>query len=74
VASRLLIRKPVVVVARAFFYNNGDRKIDKKIYDKDGDGKWDYSSYDVDYDGTIDLLGFHPDGDINASSYEKYKG
>ena len=48
-------------------------KTDVVIYDNNRDGKWDVSYYDTDGDGKADLIGRHPDGKINASSYEKYK-
>ena len=51
---------------------NGDGKIDIFIEDTDRDGKWDVSYYDTNFDGKIDLIGFHPDGDVRASRFEKY--
>lgn len=51
---------------------NGDGKIDISIEDTDRDGKWDVSYYDTNFDGKIDLIGYHPDGDVKASRFEKY--
>jgi S1-C subfamily serine protease len=52
---------------------NHDGKVDAEIYDEDRDGKWDYSLWDTDFDGTPDLIGYHPDGKLKPSRYEKYK-
>ena len=54
--------------------SNGDGLSDKMIYDIDADSKWDYSHHDTDHDGEVDLVGLHPDGDINASSFKEFKG
>ena len=51
---------------------NRDGKIDVIVEDTDRDGKWDISYHDTDYDGTIDLVGYHPDGKIRASRFERY--
>jgi hypothetical protein len=32
----------------------------------------DISFYDTNFDGTFDLKGYHPDGELAASRYEKY--
>ena len=52
---------------------NHDGKVDAEIYDQDRDGKWDYSLWDTDFDGKPDLIGFHPDGKLQPSRYEKYQ-
>jgi hypothetical protein len=56
----------------AEFDSNYDGKIDIIVLDRDRDGRWDVSYYDTDHDGKIDLVGYHPDGNIKASRYEKY--
>ncbi len=56
----------------AEFDTNYDGKIDMIVEDLDRDGRWDISYYDVDFDGKIDLIGYHPDGNIKASRFEKY--
>jgi S1-C subfamily serine protease len=56
----------------ALIDTNNDGKTDIMVMDLDRDGKWDISYHDVDYDGKIDLIGYHPDGDIKASRFEKY--
>lgn len=52
---------------------NGDGKVDAEIYDEDRDGKWDYSLWDIDFDGKPDLIGYHPDGKLEPSRFEKYR-
>jgi len=49
-----------------------DGKIDMIVDDFNRDGLWDISFYDTQHNGTIDLVGFHPDGKMKASRYEKY--
>ena len=49
-----------------------DGKYDKAFFDKDRDGKWDVSYHDTDSDGKANLIGYHPDGEIEPSSYEKF--
>jgi S1-C subfamily serine protease len=56
----------------AFIDSNYDGRTDIMILDIDRDGRWDISYYDVDFDGKIDLVGYHPDGNIKASRFEKY--
>ena len=51
---------------------NGDGQTDAIIYDDNRDGKWDRSTWDSDYDGKPDLVGFHPDGKLEPSRFEKY--
>lgn len=60
--------------ASAYFDSNFDGKIDMVVDDKERDGRWDTSLHDVDYDGNIDLVGYHPDGEITPSRFEKYTG
>lgn len=52
---------------------NGDGKPDVWILDEDRDGRWDISFWDTDFDGTPDLVGFHPDGELKPTRFEKYK-
>ncbi|MGH8429837.1 MAG: S1C family serine protease, partial [Solimonas sp.] len=52
---------------------NGDGKTDAWIVDKDRDGRWDISFWDTDFDGKPDLVGYHPDGGLEPSRYEKYQ-
>ena len=59
---------------RALIDSNYDGKIDIIVEDIDRDGKWDFSYQDVDFDGWIDLVGFHPDGKIVPSRYERFTG
>jgi S1-C subfamily serine protease len=51
---------------------NNDGKVDAWVFDEDRDGKWDYSLWDTDFDGKPDMKGFHPDGKLEPSRYEKY--
>jgi hypothetical protein len=46
--------------------------VDIEVDDLNRDGKWDISFYDTNFDGTFDLKGYHPDGELAASRYEKY--
>jgi hypothetical protein len=52
---------------------NGDGKPDVWILDEDRDGRWDISFWDTDFDGKPDLVGFHPDGELKPTRFEKYK-
>jgi S1-C subfamily serine protease len=56
----------------ALFDSNHDGKVDVIVEDTNRDGKWDVSFHDVDHDGRIDVVGYHPDGKITASRFEKY--
>ena len=49
-------------------------KVDAVIVDFDNNGTWDESYWDVDGDGEIDLVGYHDDGELEPSRYEKYAG
>ncbi len=51
---------------------NSDGTADITVQDTNRDGKWDISFHDVDFDGVTDLVGYHPDGQLAASRYEKY--
>jgi S1-C subfamily serine protease len=57
---------------RALIDSNFDGKIDIIVEDTDRDGRWDISFHDVDFDGTIDMVGYHPDGKLKPSRYERY--
>ena len=61
--------KPIVFRADT----NKDGKVDAWVFDEDRDGKWDYSLWDTDFDGKPDIKGFHPDGKLEPSRYEKYQ-
>jgi S1-C subfamily serine protease len=52
---------------------NKDGKVDAWVFDEDRDGKWDYSLWDTDFDGKPDIKGFHPDGKLEPTRYEKYQ-
>ena len=52
--------------------SNSDGKADVVVLDTNRDGKWDVSLHDVNFDGVTDLVGYHPDGKLQASRYEKY--
>jgi S1-C subfamily serine protease len=57
---------------RALVDSNYDGKVDITVEDTDRDGRWDVSFHDVDYDGKVDIVGYHPDGKIKPSRFEKY--
>jgi hypothetical protein len=57
---------------QALIDSNHDGKIDITVEDYDRDGRWDLSFIDVDYDGVPDLVGYHPDGKIKPSRFERY--
>lgn len=52
---------------------NKDGRVDAVIYDRNRDGRWDDSLWDTDFDGKPDLVGFHPDGELKPSRFEKYQ-
>jgi S1-C subfamily serine protease len=58
---------------QALIDGNYDGKINIIVEDRDHDGRWDISFHDADFDGTIDLVGYHPDGKIVASRFERYE-
>ena len=64
------VRRPI----QALIDSNYDGKVDIVVDDFNRDGLWDVSFYDTQHNGTITLVGFHPDGKIKASWYEKYDG
>lgn len=51
---------------------NFDGRTDISVEDRNRDGKWDISFHDVDYDGKIDLIGYHTDGKLTPTRFEKY--
>ena len=57
---------------KALIDTNFDDRADIIIDDVNRDEKWDMSFYDTNFDGTFDLKGYHPDGELAASRYEKY--
>ena len=61
--------KPIVLRVDS----NGDGKVDAWIFDRDRDTKWDISLWDTDFDGKPDLIGYHPDGALQPSRFEKYR-
>jgi hypothetical protein len=55
---------------------NADGKPDCWIVDFNRDKKWDASFWDTKFSGHIDMVGLHPDGNIEPTSYmslEAYK-
>jgi S1-C subfamily serine protease len=62
------VSKPI----SAFIDSNFDGKIDIVVEDTNRDNRWDVSFHDVDFDGNVDLIGYHPDGKITPSRFEKY--
>jgi S1-C subfamily serine protease len=60
--------KPV----QALIDSNYDGKIDIFVYARNREGRWDFSYWDTTFTGVIDLVGFHPDGKIKPSRFEKY--
>ena len=51
---------------------NNDGKIDVRVFDEERQGRWKISLWDTDYDGKPDLIGYHPDGKLKPSRFEKY--
>lgn len=51
---------------------NGDGVVDVWIEDTNRDSLWDVSYYDIDFDGKIDLIGYHYDGRVEPSRFERY--
>jgi S1-C subfamily serine protease len=47
-------------------------KVYAVLVDEKRDGKWDYSLWDTNEDGKSDLIGYHDDGGIEPTRYEKY--
>lgn len=47
------------------------KSIQMVVYDQDKDGKWEISLYDTDGDGKFDTKGFHENGKLEATRYEK---
>jgi S1-C subfamily serine protease len=68
----LRLPKDKARAAMLVFDINKDSKPDIVVFDLDRDGKWDRSFHDTDYDGKWDLVGFHPDGTVKASRFERY--
>lgn len=58
--------RPIVLRAD----RNGDGKPDVVLLDYSRDGRWEISFWDVDYNGAWALVGHHPDGAIEPSTYE----
>jgi hypothetical protein len=54
--------------------STADGKADIEIQDRNRDGRWDISYYDTNHDGRADLVGRHPNGELEPSSYDKYAG
>jgi S1-C subfamily serine protease len=63
------VKRPI----QALVDTNHDGKVDIVVEDRERAGRWVISFHDVDYDGIIDLVGYHPDGKLNASRFEKYQ-
>jgi S1-C subfamily serine protease len=51
---------------------NGDGKPDVMYFDFKRVGKWDLSFWDEKFEGRWTLVGFHPDGRLEPSSFESY--
>jgi S1-C subfamily serine protease len=51
---------------------NGDEEADGWIMDADRDGKWDVSFWATKHDGKIDVVGKHPDGSLEPTSFESF--
>jgi hypothetical protein len=51
---------------------NGDDEADVWIYDHDRDGAWDISFWATKFDEQIDVVGFHPDGKLEPTSYTSF--
>jgi hypothetical protein len=52
--------------------SNYDGRTDISVEDRKRNGHWDISFHDVDFDGKIDLVGYHADGKITPTRFEKY--
>lgn len=52
--------------------SNYDGNIDIFVYGKNRDGRWDISFWDTKFVGKLDLVGFHPDGKLEPSRFEKF--
>jgi hypothetical protein len=52
---------------------NGDGRPDVIYFDFDRRGKWDLSFWDEDFSGHWTLVGYHPDGSLQPSSFESYE-
>jgi S1-C subfamily serine protease len=52
---------------------NGDDGPDAWIYDEDRDGAWDISFWATKFDDNVDVVGFHPDGKLEPTSYSSYE-
>ena len=57
---------------QALIDTNGDGKVDVIVDSYGRDNRWNISFWDTKFNGKIDVVGFHPDGKINPSRYEKY--
>jgi hypothetical protein len=63
------VKRPI----QALVDSNHDSKVDIIVEDRERAGRWAISFHDVDYDGIIDLVGYHSDGKLNPSRFEKYQ-
>jgi len=52
---------------------NGDGRPDVIYFDFQRRGKWDLSFWDDDFSGHWTLVGYHPDGSLQPSSFESYE-
>ena len=52
---------------------NGDEEPDTWLFDNDRDGKYDISFWATKYDGKVDVVGYHPDGKPEPTSYENFE-
>lgn len=60
--------KPLLAV----FDRNGDGKLDLVVMSYKRNEWWDISFVDTDFDGKFDLVGHHPDGKIEATTFAPY--
>ena len=54
------------------FDRNGDGKPDLIVFDYKRTNYFEFSLHDVDFDGTWDLVGYHTDGKLKATRFERY--
>jgi S1-C subfamily serine protease len=52
---------------------NGDSQPDVVYFDFSRQGKWELSFWDENFSGHWTLVGYHPDGSLQPTSYESYQ-
>ena len=70
--SRLLITDDEIPPLILAVDTTGNGKYDAVFFDSGRDGLWDISFHDTTGDGIPNLVGYHKDGNIIPSRYEKY--